>query len=423
MKSRMIKRIFNTLLFVIIMAFMGTLATTHVQADDLLVSSINTDNILRYGGQTGAFIDAFVSPGSGGLDTPRGLVLGPDGNLYVSSSNTNSVLRYNGQTGTFIDVFVSPGSGGLDAPGDLDFGPDGNLYVSSSSNGILRYDGTTGAFIDLFVPLDSGSVYELFAPTGFVFGPDGKLYVCDINNGSIVRFNGTTGAFIDYFVPSGFANLDAPRDLVFGSDNNAYVSCLTDNGSILRFNGTTGAFMGTFVSNGSGGVQEPEGLVFGPDSNLYVCDYPFLTHTGNILRFDGTTGAFIDEFVTVGSGGLDGPWFMIFAPLFSRGYVDIAHVTDINGNGFPEVAALNVDPDKGRPIVYIKDSDTGKLIKKIWFLSFKFTPKEMVYLKDMNGNGYSELCVLGVNESNGTVKSQIKDTKTKELLSTIWFPK
>ena len=53
----------------------------------------------------GDFIDVFAS--GSGLDAPNGLVFGPDGNLYVSSANTDQVLRYNGNTGAFIDVFVS----------------------------------------------------------------------------------------------------------------------------------------------------------------------------------------------------------------------------------------------------------------------------------------------------------------------------
>ncbi len=85
---------------------------------------------------------------SGGLDQPIGLVFGPDGNLYVTSAVTDNVLRYNGTTGAFIDTFAS---GGLNGPLGLVFGPDGNLYVSSRyTNNVLRYNGTTGAFIDTF---------------------------------------------------------------------------------------------------------------------------------------------------------------------------------------------------------------------------------------------------------------------------------
>jgi hypothetical protein len=43
----------------------------------------------------------------GGLDQPEGLVFGPSGNLFVSSGGTDNVLRYNGTTGAFIDVFAS----------------------------------------------------------------------------------------------------------------------------------------------------------------------------------------------------------------------------------------------------------------------------------------------------------------------------
>ena len=54
-------------------------------AADLLVLSNDTDEVLRYDGSTGAFLGAFVSAGSGGLDEPSGLAFGPDGNLYVGS--------------------------------------------------------------------------------------------------------------------------------------------------------------------------------------------------------------------------------------------------------------------------------------------------------------------------------------------------
>ena len=87
---------------------------------DLLVSSFATDQVKRYNGTTGAFIDNFAS--GGGLDGPIGLVRGTDGNLYVSSFLTDQVKRYNGTTGAFIDTFAS--GGGLDGPGGLVFTPE-----------------------------------------------------------------------------------------------------------------------------------------------------------------------------------------------------------------------------------------------------------------------------------------------------------
>ena len=48
--------------------------------------------------QPGDFVDAFAS--GGGLNGPIGLVFGPDGDLYVSSLRTDEVVRYDGSTGT-----------------------------------------------------------------------------------------------------------------------------------------------------------------------------------------------------------------------------------------------------------------------------------------------------------------------------------
>jgi hypothetical protein len=102
------------------------------------------------GNNPGAFIDTFVPPGSGGLLNPGGLIFGPDGkgdgrqDLYVSSSAfwiggvspaNSSVIRYDGTTGAFVDTFVSAGSGGLTLPAGLTF--------TETDPTTLNYDGTT----------------------------------------------------------------------------------------------------------------------------------------------------------------------------------------------------------------------------------------------------------------------------------------
>ena len=137
------------------------LVTLQAQAaNDLLVGSRGSNDVLQYDGETGGFTDTFAS--GGGLDSPEGLVFAPLGTfLYVSSKGSDGILRYNGSTGDFIDEFIPALSGGLDNPRGLVIGPDGRLYVSSGgTDAILRYDARTGDFIDEFAS-DGGRDVEV----------------------------------------------------------------------------------------------------------------------------------------------------------------------------------------------------------------------------------------------------------------------
>lgn len=256
--------------------------------------------------------------------------------LLVASGFSDSVPRYDAITGASLGDFVPAGSGGLDQPRGLAIGPDGNLYVAAdgTADAVLRYDGGTGAFIDPFVTgLD---------PFGIVFGPDGHLYAADFTTAEVLRYDGTTGGLIDTFV-SDPSRLGLPRDLLFGPDGNLYVSSAAFR-QVVRYNGTTGAFIDVFASR-----VDARGLVFGPDGNLYVASFV----DDAVLRFNGTTGVFIDTFVTVGSGGLDAPRLMLFTngppgiPGFIEGELR-AQATSIDALSLNVIDAPNSNAAKGR---------------------------------------------------------------------------
>jgi len=268
----------------------------------LLVTSRNSNNVLRYDGVTGQFMDEFIAAGSGGLSAPGGIAF-KDGYIYVSSHNKGqaSVKRYNAKTGAFVDNFTS---GRADFPyANLVFGPDDDLYVSSEdgASNVHRFDGATGAYIGDFL-----SEGDNRASIGLAFGIDDNLYVSNYLNRSIDLYDGTTGVFIKEFVTATDRfGLSVPLGLAFGPDDNLYAS---GSAGIYRFAGDTGAYIGQFVGTGSGGLGLTMNHAFGPDDNLYVCNF-----NGNeIIRYHGQSGGFIDIFVS--GGGLDRTVDLLFIP-------------------------------------------------------------------------------------------------------------
>jgi hypothetical protein len=119
---------------------------------DLLVTNVGSGNITRYDAR-GSFLGEFIGAGSGGLGTPSCITVGPDGNIYICSRDTDQVLRYDGDTGAFIDVFIEAGDGELSQPVNLVFA--GTPLDEFRLDGDHDSDGDSVNNIDDAFPLDA----------------------------------------------------------------------------------------------------------------------------------------------------------------------------------------------------------------------------------------------------------------------------
>lgn len=270
--------------------------------------------------------------------------------LYIGDGGDDTVKQFNAKTGEYLGAFVTPGSGGLNGPRGLIF-TQGRLILANQNvdqdfaGEVLGYRRDTGVFMGALVPCNPplSRVCDPdgpFAPRGLLRGPGRTLYVADHEGARVAQYNLDSGAFLGNLDTTGFSGAFYPRGIVRGPDDLLYVSVTALPagdplaGSVLRFDAPTGRFVDVFTSNLAPGCAEdlhrPEGLVFGPDDRLYVTS--FRTDAGDtdkVLIFDPNTGECLDtiDLDQVGmprayaQALLFGPKGRLFVPIFNTGEV------------------------------------------------------------------------------------------------------
>ncbi|MDD2802442.1 MAG: lectin-like protein, partial [Methylococcales bacterium] len=89
----------------------------------------------------------------------------------------------------------------------------------------------------------------------------------------------------------------------------------------------------------------------------------------------------------------------------------VVALEDINGNGVSEIGVLYTE--FGRPSVGIKDANNDKAyLNTLRFLNRAYTPVQITVSPDSNGNGSSEITVLGIGKTNKTPKAETRDSST-----------
>jgi DNA-binding beta-propeller fold protein YncE len=241
------------------------------------VTNLNAGTVSEIDSTTGAITLTF---GMSNLSNPRGIVFGPNGNLFVNDISTNSVQEFTAG-GTPVTTFVPKLPNGPTQPYGMVFS-GGNLFVSSfATNNVLEYNGTTGALIGPFAAVRG--------PTGLITDSSGNIFVAS-STGNAVNEYSATGTLLRTFLGGG---LTAPSGLAIANGILFVADGLPGSNTITEFNAATGATVGMITDSH---ISGPGGLAIGPDGNLYVAS------TGNnaVDVFNSTTGAFVSSFTPAG---------------------------------------------------------------------------------------------------------------------------
>ena len=202
-------------------------------------------------------------------------------------------------------------------------------------------------------------------------------------------------------VTGGFVPLGSPVTLMVSAPNIAYIIASwddlnrKDNGILdnLRFEPGSPYNIFTFLPDLNGnGSQE-----------IAVLDQTYGTsYNSRVLIKDSDTGAILRTI-----------------PCLKFGFLarDMKRINDFDQSGTPALAVLGERPQASSRVEVINPV-TGNLFRAVQFRK-DYSPKSVVFLKDINNNGFPELAVLGTRASDGSSMVQIRDASTSELLKNI----
>jgi virginiamycin B lyase len=220
--------------------------------------------------------------------TPRGITMGPDGNLWFTDPANNMIGKVNG--GGVTEYPVPTANSGVQG---IALGSDGNLwYTEPTSNKIGMIDpyNPTGDNQDWTITSSPGS-----QPSGITSGPDGDLWITQSGSDQIGQFSPyDPTAVTETSIP--ICTDCSPGAITSATDKDLWFTVSPNEGS------TTGAKIGRIIPAThvvklfAVGNKESflEGITAGSDGNLWYIENNDLESDGTIvnsLSLSGVKGA------------------------------------------------------------------------------------------------------------------------------------
>jgi sugar lactone lactonase YvrE len=238
-----------------------------------------------------------------GSNTPYGVAVDTTGNVYISDTFNHRILKINLGSNVAHTLAGSGITGNADGigiaaefntPKGLAVDVNGNLYVADSYNHRIRKIDINGVVTTIAGSSQGNSngfgiLAQFDMPCGVALDSAGNIFVADRNNNQIKKI-GTDG-MVSTYIGNGIqgntdgigqnASLDNPSGLTIDNDNIIYfvsqngnlIRRVTPNGEVTTIAGYNGTWGG--CGNGIGTNAQflhPEGLIINSIGNIYVAD-------------------------------------------------------------------------------------------------------------------------------------------------------
>jgi sugar lactone lactonase YvrE len=240
------------------------------------------------------------------LADPAAVAYDTHGNLYLADAN-NHVIREISTSGiittiagTGIEGYAGDGAAAtsalLDTPTGVAVDTNGNVYIADSHNHRIREitNGTITTFAGTGTPGFSGdgaaaAAAQLSLPSGLAVDTTGNLYIADTNNHRIRKVSGGTITTIagdgeEFYAGDGAAAtaaaLDSPTGVAVDASGNVYIADRLNqrirevsNGTITTLAGTsTAGFSGDGAAATAATLSKPSGVSIDAAGNVYIAD-------------------------------------------------------------------------------------------------------------------------------------------------------